>query len=106
MQVEHREDRKRNGAIELDLPDTPGFSDEVFQDLMNEKVVDIKHVKNLNDFKLLQLGWVYDVNFNPTFHCIKSRRYVELIGDVLPTSHEIQNIIDVIQVYLHKHSEE
>ena len=98
----HQNDGKRNGILELGLPDTPGFSDEVYQDLMNERIVDIKHLKNLNDFKLLQMGWVFDVNFEPTFRCIKSRRYVEMIGDVLPESREIQKIIDVIKLYLLK----
>ena len=30
--------------FELDLPDTPGFSDEVYQDLMNKRIVDINNV--------------------------------------------------------------
>jgi len=102
----NRNNGEKNGAIELGLPDTPGFSDEVYQDLINKRIVDIKHLKNLNDFKLLQMGWVYDVNFEPTFHFIKSRRYVEMIGDVLPKSYKIQKIIDVIQLYLRKRSEE
>ena len=100
----NRNNRKRNGAIELGLPDTAGFSDEVYQDLINKRIVDIKHLQNLNDFKLLQMGWVFDINFEPTFRCIKSRRYVEMIGYVLPRSYKIQKIIDVIQLYLHRRS--
>ena len=52
--------------------------------MINMRIVDIKNIKNLNDFKLLQMGWVFDVNFNSTFHIIQSRRYIEMIGDVLP----------------------
>ena len=51
-----RNNGEKNGAIELGLPDTPGFSGEVYQDLMKKRIVDIKHLKNLNDFKLLQMG--------------------------------------------------
>ena len=90
----HQKNGRRNGALELDLPDTPGFSDEVYQDLMNERIVDINHVKNLNDFKLLQMGWVFDINFDPTLHYIKSRRYLEMIRDVLPESEKIQKIFE------------
>ena len=98
----NRNNGKRNGAIELGLPDTAGFSDEVYQDLMNKRIVDITHLQNLNDFKLLQMGWIFDINFAPTFLCIQSRRYVEKIGDALPKSDKIQKIIDGIQLYLHK----
>lgn len=92
----HRKDAKRNGAIELDLPDTPGFSEEVYRDLVNKRIVDIKHVKNLNDFKLLQIGWIFDINFKPTLYHIKNRRYLEMIRDVLPKSKEIKEIFDII----------
>jgi len=102
----HQKNGKRNVALELDLPDTPGFSEEVYRDLINMSIVDSKHVKNLNDFKLLQIGWVFDINFDPTFRCIKSRHYVEMIGDVLPKSYDIKKIISVIKLYLREHSKE
>jgi len=98
----YRKDRKRNGTIELDLPDTPGFSEEVYQDMLHERIVDIKHVRNLNDFKLLQTGWIFDVNFQPTLDRIKERRYLELIRDVLPASENIDRVFEVIQGFLLK----
>jgi len=91
---------KSNGAIELGLPDTAGFSDEVYQDLLNMRIVDIKHLKNLNDFKLLQIGWIFDINFAPTFQSIKTRHYLEMIRQVLPESEKIDKIFAVIQSYL------
>jgi len=90
----HQKNGKRNGAIELDLPDTPGFSDKVYQNLMNKRIVDINHVKNLNDFKLLQIGWIFDINFDSTMQSIKSRRYIEMIRDVLPKSKKIELIFE------------
>jgi len=92
----HQKNGKRNGAIELDLPDTPEFSEEVYQDLMNKRIVNIKHVKNLNDFKLLQIGWIFDINFDITRQAIKSRHYLELIRDVLPKSEKIELIFENI----------
>ncbi len=80
---------KRNGATELGLPGTAGFSDEVYQDLINKRIVDIKHLANLNDFKLLQSGWIFDINFAPTFESIKKRHYLEMILHVLPESEKI-----------------
>ena len=96
----HKKKGKRNGALELDLPDTPVFSDAVYQDLINKRIVDIKHIKNLNDFKLLQIGWIFDINFEPTLHTICSRRYLEMIGDVLPKSGKIEKIFSIIYSYL------
>lgn len=92
----HRKDNTKNGTLELDLPDTPGFSEKVYRDLMNKKIVNMKNLNNLNDFKLLQVGWMFDINFQPTLDCIKERRYLELIRGVLPESKKIDEIFDII----------
>ncbi len=99
----HRKESKRNKAIELDLPDTPGISETVYQDLINKTIVNADHIKNLNDFKLLQIGWIFDINFEPTLRCIKARRYLEMIRDVLPETDEIWEIFDVIQRHINHH---
>lgn len=100
----HRKNKKPNGAIELGLPDTPGFSKEVKQDLLNKTFVDMSHVNNLNDFKLLQVGWIFDINFKPTFECIKQRRYLELIQKVLPKTKEIKEIFDFVITFQKEHN--
>jgi putative nucleotidyltransferase with HDIG domain len=91
-----RKEAQRNGAIELDLPDTPGFSDEVYDDLINKRIVNIEHIRNLNDFKLLQIGWVFDINFQPTLDRVRERRYLKMIGEALPPSERVHNIFSVI----------
>ena len=101
----HLKGGTRNRALELDLPDSPVVSKEVYSDLMNERIVDIDHVKNLNDFKLLQLGWIFDINFNPTFRCIKDRHYLEMIRDVLTETDEIREIFDVVRRHVSRKSE-
>ena len=93
---------RRNGVLECGLPDTPEISEEVYYDLMNKKIVDIKHVKNLNDFKLLQIGWVFDINFSPTFQRIKTRCYLDMIYNVLPKNKKTKNIFAVVQSFLHE----
>jgi putative nucleotidyltransferase with HDIG domain len=93
----HSNEKGKNGAIVLDMPDTPGISVEVYSSLMNKTIVNIEHVKNLNDFKLLQAGWIFDINFQPTLDCIKKRRYIELIREVLPESNEVDEIFGLIR---------
>jgi hypothetical protein len=91
-----RKDGKRNTALELELPDNPGFSEEVARDLKNKNSVHMKNVRNLNDFKLLQAGWVFDINFKPSLEMAKQRRYLEKIREALPESTEIDEIFDFI----------
>jgi putative nucleotidyltransferase with HDIG domain len=93
---------KRNETLELGLPDTPGISEDVYEDLMAGRIVDIKNLKNLNDFKLLQVGWIYDINFAPTFQRIRQRGYLGTIRDALPESEKIERIFAAAQSFLDK----
>ncbi|GAK59709.1 metal-dependent phosphohydrolase, HD subdomain [Candidatus Vecturithrix granuli] len=90
----------RNDAISLGFPDTPGISDEVYTDLMARRIVDMQHLHNLNDFKLLQVGWIYDINFAPTFQAIQKRRYLKQIRATLPLLAQIERIFETIDDYL------
>jgi putative nucleotidyltransferase with HDIG domain len=92
----HKKGSEKNETIVLNLPDTQGISEEVYRKLMNKSIVNIDHVTNLNDFKLLQAGWIFDINFQPTLDCIKKRRYIELIREVLPESKKIDEIFYLI----------
>lgn len=95
----YRKNGKRNDSLTLDLPDTPGISAEVYSDLMNNRTVNLKNVRNLNDFKLLQTGWIFDINFSPTLEYIKRYRYLEKIRDVMTETDEISEIFGKIIQY-------
>ena len=95
----------RNQTIELDLPDRPQISDAVYKTLMNGKLVQMADLKTLNDFKMLQIGWVYDINFPRTFEIIRENEYLEMIRDALPeTSARVAEIYERARAYLERNS--
>jgi hypothetical protein len=74
----------RNQTIELDLPDIDRISDPVHEALMSGRLARMGDLKTLHDFKLLQIGWIYDVNFPRTFQIVQEKRYLEKIREALP----------------------
>lgn len=95
----HRGAGPRNGALELELPDTAGFSAAVLGDVLRRGNVDMRHVRNLNDYKLLQAAWIFDVNFPATLVCVKRRRTLEKIRAVLPAGEPIDGLFAVIKEF-------
>lgn len=91
---------RRNPALELDLPDTDEISENVYRSLINHRIVDFKYVKNLNDFKLLQAGWVFDIHFEQTLYAVFARKYLDIIERALPDSEKIREIFDMVRHYL------
>ncbi len=95
-----RTDRKENKALQLGLPDTPGISKQVQNDILGHRIVKTDHLKNLNDFKLLQAGWVFDCNFPVTIRAVRDRGYIEALEQQLPKNKETTSIFDEIRHYL------
>ena len=91
-----------NPAISLGLPDTSGISDRVYENVVNAKIVEARHVKNLNDFKLLQIGWVFDINFTPALQQVRDRGYVESICRTLPRSDRLTRIEQALAAWFDK----
>ena len=83
---------RRNPALELDLPDRDRISDRVCDSLMRGELVRVSDLETLNDFKLLQMGWIYDVNFPRTFRIVRERGYLEAIRDALPRSDRVMDL--------------
>jgi hypothetical protein len=91
---------RKNHAISVGLPDAPGVTAGVMEDVRAGRIVASRNVKTLNDFKLLQLGWVFDVNFEPTLRAIERRAYMEKIRDVLPPDGTTTEAYSIVRGYV------
>lgn len=93
--------QKRNQSIELDLSNNPDISAPVYQALMNRHVVNMSKLKTLNDFKMLQIGWVYDLNFPRTFEMVRENRFLERIRASMPPDFpELDRVYTQVHAYL------
>jgi len=98
-----KHDHNHNPVLELGLPDTPGYSNTVLNDLYAGQTSSSSTIKNLNDFRLFQIGWVYDINFYPTFQEIKKRKYIEEIVSTLPETPELKKVLKIVENYVAMH---
>jgi len=92
--------KHRNPALELELPDTPEYSLCFVDDLLNNRVSNTHELNTFNDMKLLQLGWIFDINFKPTFLYIQERRIIDKIITALPDTEDIRKIQNHLNDYL------
>ena len=97
------ENYKKNNAyksINGDYSDGPDYSEKVIAALLNESIVKLEDAKNLTDIKLLQLGWVYDLNFAPAYKALKERGYIDLIESVLPDKGRIKEAVCMVRRHM------
>lgn len=91
----------RASAICLGLPDMPTYSHSAISSIYEKHVVSQSDVKTLNDFKLLQLSWVYDLNFGTSFRILLEKNYLNRIAAELPHTDEIRRISVILQNFAH-----
>ena len=98
--IDYYENKLSNEKIGLGFLDEPYISDETYEAVKNKEIVGYDKVKTINDLKLLQMAWIYDINFHRTFEIIKERDYLKKIYNTLPKSEKIHSIYIDMENYL------
>lgn len=98
--TDHYAGTHTNNAIQIGLPDQPEVSSAIVQNIIQGKIARVECMKTLNDFKLLQIGWVFDLNFPGTFEVFKKRKFIDKIGTVLPQTGDVVQAIFSAQQHL------
>jgi len=81
-------------------PRNPDISGPVYQAVLNTTTVDLAEVVTLNDVKLMQMAWIFDLNFKPSFHMVRRRGYLKKIYATMPPDPKIKSAYDHILSYL------
>jgi hypothetical protein len=92
-----------NFPLEVEYPSTGNCSPEVISAVIKGECVDYRRLKTLEDAKLLQMGWVYDINFRATLRRIKERRYLESLAEMLPQKPEVTAAAKSILAFVNEH---
>ncbi|MCF8052872.1 MAG: HD domain-containing protein [Desulfobacterales bacterium] len=94
-----RAGKQKESVIELDLPDDDTCSAAVLNCLCREQMVKMTDIHTLNDFKLLQIGWVYDLNFPETFRMLQKEGFIEGIAATLPRTRAVREAVETALAY-------
>ncbi len=95
----------RAEAVALGLPDKPGeYSAAVLACLVRGEMATKAALTTLNDFKLLQLAWLYDLNFTCSLLMVVERDYIRKLEDMLPRNTEIVRAVETVRGYVDKGS--
>jgi hypothetical protein len=89
-----------NNSLVLDLPDYENVNKHAIQSILNGELVEKKNLLTINDFKLLQLSWVFDLNYPKTLEIIIRKNYLNEIYDTLPLNEDIKKAKAYIDAFV------
>ena len=88
-----------NHTLTWELPMGTRVSPNVAREIMAGKLVSKKEVISELDVKIMQLSWVYDLNFKPSFEHLLKMRFLEKIYQTLPKNDIIIDIYRKVKVF-------
>ncbi|HOO83200.1 MAG TPA: HD domain-containing protein [Prolixibacteraceae bacterium] len=90
----------QNQSFALDLEKKPSFSKKVANAILAGKNADKKDLHTVNDFKLMLMSYVFDINFKASFALINKRQYLKQLFDTLPKSDDIFEIYRKTKIHV------
>jgi len=79
----------RNGVVTLNLkPHPTAYTEKILHDVQSRKLGKYEEMVWINDLKLLQCSWVYDLNFPVSRRMVLELGYIERTLDLLPEEPE------------------
>lgn len=81
-----------NRYLDMELKDMPAIAKKIGKAIMAEKVATREDVETLNDLKLYQMSWVFDLKHKKSFKMVSEKSYIKAIFETLPKN---DNVIDM-----------
>lgn len=88
-----------NKVVGLDLPDYDKVTDFIYEKFLNRDNIMYSELKTLNDFKLLQIGWLNDLNFTHSLKMVFDMKYPDIICDTLTDRGKMAEVKDFISKF-------
>jgi hypothetical protein len=90
----------RASAVVWGLPFTGECSGAVIAEIMAGRMVDRVHLRSADDFILLQLSWVFDLNYQESFAILAEAAYIDTLASLLPGQPACQRAVAVVRSYV------
>ncbi|SIQ35055.1 HD domain-containing protein [Halanaerobium kushneri] len=97
--VERYKKRSQKDYV-IKLSTDPEVNDEIYKKVLNRESINYDKLQTINDLKVMQLGWIYDINFKETLEIIKQRKYIETIYDSMEQNQRGEEIYQQVKDYL------
>jgi putative nucleotidyltransferase with HDIG domain len=91
---------ERASAADFGLPDLPAYSDSLLSCLRDKKQATLAGLKTLTDFKIMQLTWVYDLNFPVSHRMLSDSGHIDKIIAMLPQDDKITEAVSILRSHI------
>jgi HD superfamily phosphohydrolase YqeK len=104
VMVEHcqTEESLQNPVITLGLGADTQVREEVYRLLFARQAMNYTQLRTTNELKVLQMSWVFDINFRPTLKILKESDDIGKLAATLPDTPLLREALDFINDHVEK----
>ncbi|MCK3683036.1 HD domain-containing protein [Maribellus sp. YY47] len=88
-----------NHTLTWEMPKGGPVSADVARQILSGKLVEKADVANQIDIKIMQLSWVFDINFKVSFELMMKKRFMEKIYSTLPKNDTVIEVYRKVKVF-------
>ncbi|MBU3950579.1 MAG: HD domain-containing protein [Proteobacteria bacterium] len=93
-------DTAENGYLTHNLKDDGQISKTLMDQIFKKQLINNHQVQSLNDLKLLQISWMFDLNFKETIQRVDDLGYIPLILSTMPDSAHLAVLLDFMKAHM------
>jgi hypothetical protein len=92
--------RSAENTVSWEVPAGRGISESVSSAVKSGRIVVRENIRTGEDMKVMQLSWVYDLNFKVSFRILSRGQFVDKIYRTLPKRDEVFDIYRVVRIFV------
>jgi hypothetical protein len=93
---------ERASAVVLGLPESGACSVAALDEVAAGRMLHRSLLQSADDFKLLQLSWAYDLNFDESFRIMDEKGYIGTLAGLLPDQPGCREAVDSVVAFVRR----
>ena len=89
-----------NRHLDMELKDMPAIAKKVSNAIMADKVAKREDVETVNDLKLSQMSWIFDMKHKRSFKMVSEKSYIKAIFETLPKSDVVIDMYRNMKIFM------
>lgn len=81
---------------EVEYPNNGQYSAKILEAVMRKEKIDYQLLTSIDDARLLQLAWAFDINFVPALRRIVKKKYLEEMTKFMPDTPDIKRATEFV----------
>ncbi|MCW3804657.1 HD domain-containing protein [Plebeiibacterium marinum] len=94
--------KKANHTLTWEMPAGQTVSHMITEQILAGEQISRANIKNQLDIKVMQLSWVFDLNFKPSLEILKEKGYINIIANCLPQNKTTDKITEKVFSFLNQ----